>query len=149
MRDKALFGEYCKSLALVRAAIRRCRSAERNEEAEILAGCERDLCYVLEWLATGWPPRSRVHRCVPVDPQRAERWLTDQTRISREAILPSERVRRDVAEVYGLLSERERAAVLLIYGEGFSFGRAAEILGVSKGKKVAEYRMDQKAGAGR
>ena len=123
-----LLNEYYTSLAGVRKLIRKAISSESNDLPQLRA-MERDLEWTIEYMTTGYPPKGRSTKSIPVDPQKV---LIKFSQPLYAPTLPIERIRLQMLSALDILSLREREAFLMIVGEGLSYSEVAKMMGVCK-----------------
>ena len=134
MDRHAMAAEYQHSLAIVRGCCRKRaagRTVDDRRDAPILAAMAADLEWTIGYMLTG--DDRAVHadrRPVPIDPAELGEWIEGMQMAS--PIRNTDEARADVLLALDVLSEREREAFLLVRGDGFSLGKAAELLGVGK-----------------
>lgn len=104
----------------------------------LISGMVSDLEFAIQWLSTAREPgtrrtisnRSRYQRTALVDDiERLSYLVNIEQENQREAT--EDEIER-ITAMLNNLSDKERAAYLAVKGQNYSFGQAAEILGVSK-----------------
>lgn len=133
-----LIVEYCESLKCIRKLIAKAQNRKDEDgkrDASILSGMERDIKYAIEYMVTGYMPmysEGQYKKVVPVDPQKI---LVNISRKKSkidipwyEEILLQERIR----DVLKDLSPQERESLLMVKGQGFSYGETAKYMKIKK-----------------
>lgn len=124
-----LVEEYCEALARTRRM--KSKAAKRGEEGKDdvsqLTSMEGSLQWAIEYMVTGYMPiysEGPYKNSIPSDPQKV------LSRFSNEVIKKrsnSEKI--DAAlSILDKLTEKEKDAIMLVWGEGFSYREAAKIM---------------------
>lgn len=132
-----LLFEYCESLKGVRKLKREAqnrRDGDGKRDTSILGSMERDIEFAIEYMVQGQMPRyseGQYKKVVPVDPQKLLAGVKEQVKQKMpwyiEVVL-EEKVRDLLKE----LSAQEREALLLVKGQGFSYGETAKYMKIKK-----------------
>jgi RNA polymerase sigma factor (sigma-70 family) len=126
-----LVDEYCESLKRTRQMKTKAskRGAEGKNDVSQLSSMENSLSWALEYMVTGYMPMGSegpYKNCVPSDPQLVlSRYSNEVTRK-----LCNEQKIEAVLNIMDKLSEKERDAIMLVYGEKFSYREAGKIMGI-------------------
>ena len=129
--------EYSESLKGVRHLKRKAIHREDEDgkrDASILSSMERDVEFAIEYMVTGYMPQyseGQYKKVVPVDPQKLLAYL--EAPVKKE--MPWYReilIEEKIKELLKDLSPKEREALLLVKGQGFSYGETANYMNLKK-----------------
>ncbi|WP_407310959.1 sigma factor-like helix-turn-helix DNA-binding protein [Desulfosporosinus sp. SB140] len=136
---KKLIKEYKITLRRVNRAK---ENATNNEDKSLLASCADSLSFSIKYMEMGKHPdnrraitrRSSVQREIPMDPRnldfvRALALQNHPSEISEKMM----RAINDLGIVLKAMTIKEQEAYMLVRANGYSFGAAAEIIGIQKG----------------
>lgn len=116
-------------------------SSHKYEQLNSLLGSAiSDLQYAIDYMRTGRVPGNRRgiyrqakdKRTIPVDPNNID-YLRNLSAKQTNAVQFDAEQEQMIAEYLDTLSHQQRAAFKMVKGQGFSYGKTAKIMGISKG----------------
>lgn len=129
--------EYSESLKGVRGLKRKALNREDEggkRDASILSSMERDIEFAMEYMVTGYMPQyseGQYKKVIPVDPQK----LLTILKVPKKQEIPwytEILLEEKIKDALKDLSPQETEAVLLVKGQGFSYGETAAYLKIKK-----------------
>lgn len=130
-----LLEEYCESLKNVRHLKYKAHKHQNKIDASLLGGMEKDLEWTMEYMTTGFFPlysEGKYKKIVPVDPQEVMIYFSQplyKPWPEENESLMSRKLKKVMDEV---LTEKEKAAVNMVLGEGISYGKTGKYLGIKR-----------------
>ena len=127
------YGESLKSIRQLKNKVKERQCDKSKVDTSLISSMERDLEWTIKYMKTGYMPEysvGRYKKIVPVDPQEVLSLCSKPLLSSK----PSKNKLTDsLLELFKVLRDKEKEALMLVVIEGISYGKAAEYLGVKKG----------------
>lgn len=132
---KELLKEYEESLKGIKQLKNKVKERQCDKskvDTSLINGMERDLEWTIKYMKTGYMPEYSIGRyknIVPVDPQKVLS-LCSKPLVSSK---PSKNKLTDsLLELFKVLRDKEKEALMLVVIEGISYGKAGKYLGIKR-----------------